>query len=529
LLLALSTLLAQNNAGGLEGSLVHFGTNVPIENGEVVARSIGEAKAGQQAEIRSRTNARGHFSIQGLRPGRYTVSPYFSGESGMIASWITIHAGEQIRDFRLALTLDGTIHGRVLQSEGTNVRGLRVELFKAITRNGETFREFAGRTETDARGEYLFKVRPGEYYVRAQFETTDNKRTYFPGTLDPGKATPVDVSEGSDSIADFQLSSSSVFKISGKLVGNITDRGEHYLSAFYLIDRNSPVRELTYLPLGCSCPADHSELEPLDFLELSKDEFEIRGVRPGSYDLIAVMLVGNVKPGSGLINLADISKYYSATYEGLKSVEIGGSNLADIRVDVRRRTDIEVKMSSNASINLWDRNGRSRVTLQKDGKGGSFFGDVPLGDYRLQSFDSPEFYLSDIRQGGMSIYQSGLKVTGSPVEPLEVLISREVGTVSGVVEDGSAATFFVVLIPEAPQKRPRATNFPNAFEEGFKFEFRGVAPGEYRMLAFDNLTSRGDYEELLSDAFLGRYASQGVPVTVTPGRTVSVKLRRAKV
>jgi hypothetical protein len=128
----------------------------------------------------------------------------------------------------------------------------------------------------------------------------------------------------------------------------------------------------------------------------------------------------------------------------------------------------------------------------------------------------------------LSILDSGLTViAGSAPKPVEVLISHGAGAIEGTIEDGGTTNFSVVLVPKAPRKSsPLQVAF--ATHDEFKFEFKGVPPGEYRLFAFDKETFGADYETVTSDELINRYASQGVPITMRPSGVVKTTIPQVR-
>ena len=62
---------------------------------------------------------------------------------------------------------------------------------------------------------------------------------------------------------------------------------------------------------------------------------------------------------------------------------------------------------------------------------------VPPGQFRVMALPGlpPTFYIADVRQGSMSVFDSGIVIGSREPDPIEILISAGAGTVEGVVED----------------------------------------------------------------------------------------------
>ena len=96
--------------------------------------------------------------------------------------------------------------------------------------------------------------------------------------------------------------------------------------------------------------------------------------------------------------------------------------------------------------------------------------------------------------------------------PLEIIVSNGAGVVDGVVTDGNSKPYsgaVVALVPDSHRFENRALFATAASDASGRFVFRGIAPGEYWLFAWETTPP------ILPDAD-GRY-----PVAV-PGKTVTV-------
>jgi hypothetical protein len=433
----------------------------------------------------------------------------------------------------------GTIHGRVLQSDGKGVAGVSVELVKSSYGNGQRSLLSTGEpTQTGPQGAYRFQVAPGEYYIRAGTISADqNWRTYFPGTTEPGKAEPIRVTQGAELSADIRLPATPAFKISVRLVDKVPVFGGHHIAAFYLTIRNSSVREVEFVSDGCSCPGKVPSPESTRFVTLAKDRFEIRGVPAGSYDLKAMMWVGDKDPFQLQLYKVGEPIPVSVINSGQTTVEVNGSDVGvtvEIRPGVKvSLVDVKGRMIANgkpvpkdtALVSLNNKAiDASRILEERVDKAGVFtIRSVPEGNYQFSFLlRSPDAYVEDVRQDGKSILDSGLTVGKSPAKSLEVLVNPVGGTIDGLIQNGGTA--IIVLIPAAGRDNIRLIKISNASPSG-DFKFRGVAPGDYRILAFNDPTLNGHGGgALYSSEFTDRYSSQATPVNVQSGVPVSVRL-----
>lgn len=131
----------------------------------------------------------------------------------------------------------------------------------------------------------------------------------------------------------------------------------------------------------------------------------------------------------------------------------------------------------------------------------------------------PGYYVADIRQGLTSLYNDGiLTVTGeTPSGPVEITLSSGAGQIRGVVRNAKGeppAAARVVLIPQAPRRSNSLLYRRTTSAAGTgQFTLGGIAPGEYKIFAWDRLLNGAEENA----EFLEKHESRGRIVTVNPG------------
>ena len=139
----------------------------------------------------------------------------------------------------------------------------------------------------------------------------------------------------------------------------------------------------------------------------------------------------------------------------------------------------------------------------------------------------PTFYIADVRQSSASVFDSGFAIGSRDPDPIEIWIASGAGVVDGVVEDGPtkfAPGAVVALIPEARRLENRALYAVTNADASGRFSFRGVAPGDYQVLAWES-TPPNAYQSM---SFLRKYEGRGKNVRVTQSGTASVEVTVAK-
>jgi hypothetical protein len=133
-----------------------------------------------------------------------------------------------------------------------------------------------------------------------------------------------------------------------------------------------------------------------------------------------------------------------------------------------------------------------------------------------------DYYTKSVLLGGREVVDTGFAV--SPGTVLDVVISAKGAGVEGTVIDREgkpAAGAAVVTIPGSGKLgRPDAYQYAKA-DDGGHFVMRGMNPGEFMVLAFEEL--QGDYR---APEFAKNYEGKGEKVKLDEGgkKSVIVKL-----
>jgi hypothetical protein len=139
--------------------------------------------------------------------------------------------------------------------------------------------------------------------------------------------------------------------------------------------------------------------------------------------------------------------------------------------------------------------------------------------------------VADIQQAGRSIYNDGVFQVGVNPADLQIVIGGNAATVLGTVVVGPGAKHpgmvAVALVPDAPRrdnlllyKRQDVTASP-ADPAVYRFSFSGVAPGNYRVLAWEYLMRGSE----MDPAVLKSYETRGTPIRVGERETAELQVR----
>jgi hypothetical protein len=132
------------------------------------------------------------------------------------------------------------------------------------------------------------------------------------------------------------------------------------------------------------------------------------------------------------------------------------------------------------------------------------------------------YYLASVSLGGQDITGQSVNLdAGSP--PVRIVYKPNAGTVSGIVESGSAAS--VVLIPQAAlDSLSVESGRVSPSGAGGAFEIQSVAPGSYYAFAVDRLEP-DKFQDL---RIVRKIISSAAIVQVAEGSAVSVKVKNIR-
>lgn len=230
-------------------------------------------------ELGTSTDANGVYRLTGLPAGSYTVTP-MTRAFVEVSRKVTIGDGETADGIDFELVKGGVITGKITDVDGHPLIEERVYLFDAEPALKQTekigYLRFHG--QTDDRGIYrIFGVAAGRYKVAVGKDDghfywpspveRKYKQVFFPGVTDPGRATVIEVSEGSETNhVDITVDGPTrTFAASGVVLDEQT---------------NQPAPNME-----CWMSSQQKEFVPLEVISNSRGQFRIENLSPGDYQL----------------------------------------------------------------------------------------------------------------------------------------------------------------------------------------------------------------------------------------------------
>jgi hypothetical protein len=377
----------------------------------------------------------------------------------------------------------------------------------------------ASSSVTNDLGEYrLFNLPPGKYLLSAGYEMSQavglamaramgsrERReglttTYYPGTSDPLQAATINVEPGVEIRSmDFSIRPSGIFHIRGHVSG-LGPGPAGFGGAVMLRQGNSR--------LTAAMPERTAAVKTED------GTFDIDQVASGSYEIIAIEFAGDTP---------------RATH---RPVEVGGADVDG--VDLAFEPGVTITGHLRWEDKAAAPNFPLVVSLEQDEQAFSIHPTAevqPDGSFELKnvSADSywvnvtgpaPDAYLKTARYGSSDAL-GNFRVNSGSDATLELIGSARGAHIQGVVMNSDpvpVSGVWITLIPEdSNQKRLHQSVRSRA---NGKYEFRGVAPGNYTLFSWDNI----EEHEWDDPEFLKPFKSQGVSIRVTEGETKTADL-----
>lgn len=488
-------------SGSIEGFVVRAGSNPPIALANArleLAHASGIASA--------RSDATGRFAFSGLPAGnfrlRVTKDGYVRQEYRLP---LFLSAGQELKNVAFRMEPAPTISGVLRDETDARISGIPVQALKRVfdTRGNPALLLMAS-TMTDDRGSFrLYWLDPGEYVVSAAPPPEPPiawAPTFFPGYVDPDYAKPIRLDSGRDAIGmDFKLMRQPMATLTGSTTS---------LASGSLVEAL-----ITIVPPedgeGVARYTGKSTLQ-------SRYTYTVNGVAPGSY---IVSAKAGTETVAKRINIRNAN--LRVNLELGEGVAIRGrvSNAAGSPMDLRNArihlSEIDPSLPEPAAATIAANNQFSVAAVQP-------------GRYTVRADGLTEdLYVKAVAYGSVDVLENPMLVAYGPANvqgELEIQIGLDGGRIAGAAFDRNNALFVgaqVILVPTSVS-RFRFDRYRTAVTglDG-QFTMRGVAPGEYKLFAWESL----DPNAWLNIDYMRPYEDSGISVRIEPSGNASVPLR----
>ena len=515
----------------IRGKVLQEPDGQPIRKANVQFNSRQGPSAAQYSAI---TDAQGQFTIDDLQPGRYIVvverPGFVQSGTGSRLTTISVQPGSGRNELIVHMQPAAIITGKIVDLDGDPIGNVGVTAIRdgsiGAGRNSHNY----GNGATNDLGEFrISDLRAGRYKITASppqgsrppdLKENNNGKdqsvyltTHYPGVLEEGQAVAVEIHAGAETRINFGLLTGRAYHVSGSVTGV---PGKASMTQIMLQPNGSGGLQTAEQELG------------------EGGKFEFTNVLPGSYlaALLTVTFEGG-QPAIQMLRLGQPIEVSNANVEGLRlQPEAAGQVRGKFRLDASQKFDwtqltvlaFPVEEHGAEFVSLGAMGPPASSTLNADG---TFeLKNLPGGNYQLivgaKSDTLRDYFTKSVTFEGRDVADSGFPVL--PQTYLDVVISANGASITGKVVDANGqpiADATVVDVPSAEHRARSDLYQRDATDATGHFSLRGLNPGKYTVLAFDELQ-----EDLRQPEFLKAYETRGEIVQLEAGdrKTVILKL-----
>ncbi|HVW07622.1 MAG TPA: carboxypeptidase-like regulatory domain-containing protein [Bryobacteraceae bacterium] len=475
ILAAIACVCLRAQPAALEGTAVNAATGAPLSGVHIslVSVAFGTSLPQPDDAYGAISDASGHYSIHNIRPGAYYLNPSHAGFVYAAEPNLTLNSGQQTADFKIALTPEAVIRGRVLDESGDPVPNVSVV---ATDSNRTT----TMRAETDDHGDYRIHGAPGSYYIEASPPAPEAEAaapeirtdgslgtaytiTYYPGALARTRAQAVDATSAHELTGiDIHIARYHTVKITGTVVTS----------------NKTPVRGVVTLRVR-----DNEDEASEDVIAGPDGRYEFADLVPGEYQLQAKLppqREGDPPLASLLVPVVVETKDAAVPL----TVTPGEALVGNVQVEDRKD---EVLAAWNVHLRPADPAGIAPPGGQVQSDGGFAFPGVIPGIYHVSLEPLPgDDYIKTVKLSGAEV-PAGLDLSkGVGRSTLEIDIARDGGEISGSIDTPNPNPGFARRLLAVLVRDPNSiATWRDAPASDGKFAFHGLRPGKYRLFAVD--------------------------------------------
>ncbi len=508
----------------IEGRIVHALSGEPL--GKVNLRLRKSPATGPDSIVTS-TNSEGVFVFEDIEAGRYILTAERPGFVPGIyrqgaTSILSLVPGQQVRGVEFALNPQASIAGRIIDEDGDPVGRVQAELFRIAFLRGRRQLQPAGASPVLADGSFVVPgLGPGRYYLCARevsrmsgatSEYPANRgpeegfvTTFYPRATNIAGAVPFDLAAGAELRGvEIRMRKARLYRIKGKAVGP------------------GPVERIT-LSLVASENSLLTFADRRATVTAADGAFEFAGLQSRSYVIEALPAQ---RPGSE----------ESARMLGRITITIGTRDIDNAVIALGPGGELTGRVAlEHQPFDSSHKPPRLLVSLKTEGlnisapgariaEDGSFrLRGVLPGLYQLMIEGLPvESYLKSAKLNGQDVTHSLLDLSAGAAGVLELTISEHAAECAGVLRDadGKPIPNRMVSLWSKSEDFPRDVGFYRSVNTDTKgaFQFRGLAPGDYRLLAWEF----ADPDIVMNAEYRARFENKAVSISLSEGSRETV-------
>lgn len=504
----------------LSGVVVNSVTGEPVRRAMVQAAPTN----GAGPEVSLLTDSEGRFEIPSLPESDVNIlahKPGFYGDLELHPSDFQpqiVHLNADTPPLTLKLLPEALVLGHVATLKGEPIEDTTVRVLREVVANGYRRWEGRGQAVTDEDGQFrVADLIPGRYLLIAGPNLPSLRRLrgrslrqegfgsmFYPGVPDIDSATPFVISAGQQVQADFALKLEPIFQVSGTVVGFVQGSG-----------------------VGIQFASRSGEMIPAP-IDVDMQTGKFHGAIPAGNYILQV----RGSDSAGRLSASDVPIVVNGDVEGIV-LPVGAAITMPVNVDPRPSggttdqalasvlpaRDLAVSAIRLVSTEL--RIDSVEFQAERNEHGALAFRNLLPGRYSVEITPTAPWYVKSATSGGTDLLHNELVIgSGRRPEPLDIVLRDDGASVRGQIrQDGRAAGGYVILFSDqASLFHAQAMQL----SPGADFFFTGLAPGDYKLLAFDTL----DGLEFRNPEAIGSYLSKATTITLHANETGTINVER---
>jgi len=510
----------------IDGTVVDAKLGKPVKDVSLLAALA----TGGGTPASTKTDETGHFQLKNLTAGsyllvadhpRYARQTYGSRNGLLGGTPLTLTIGQELKDLTFKVQPNAVASGRVLDEDGEPMASVMVAALKGMYAKGKRQYLPLGTAMTNDLGEYrIANMAAGRYLISAtrmnqNAATTKTPEgepektyvtTYYPNAMEAAGAAPVDVTAGGDvGGMDIRMAKVKSVRLKGKVVGVPGDQQ----ATVRLIPKDAGVIAMI---TGRSSPVKKTD-----------GTFEIVGVTPGSYTLRVSDQTGMKPMGAGIQVQVGDRAVESMVIEVTSNAEVAGSVVVPGNDPKTNPSNDQVSWKG-ARVFLESVEGLviipPNTTVAEDGT--FTLKDVAPDKYFVRVMNGPPgAFLESAKFGTQAMGEQGLDLSGTAPGKMEIQLNLGGAQVDGIIrgqDDKPISGVTVALIPDSRKYLLYQTQFT---DQNGTFHFKGIAPGDYKVLAWEEVEPNAFQDPEFVKPFLGK--AEPVSLKENDHRGVSMK------
>lgn len=522
--------------GRILGKAVNSVTNEAVRKATIQLLASGRFVEGVAAE----TDNDGAFLLDNVLPGSYYLSgqksgfvrtSYRSGGPSATNGLITVTAGGEVKDIVLKIDPAAILTGRIVDEDGEPLQNASITWLRRTHLDG-AFRWARNgfHPGTDDHGEFrIGSLQPGPIRLFVEMRKTEpNKpigtlqigqedfaypRTFYPGVLNLDQAESIVLKPGQEFSVHIAMKRTRVYRIRGKYPAAVGEGGKGPVR-IEISDKNASL----YEPLMRDSTAQIANPQ--------NGAFELSNIRPGHYRIQA----RDYRQGRPF---AAGSAEVVVGNEDVEGLVIPFQPPAILSGKITMEPDAQTPPDGNP-VDLQS----LQIQLAPLGMGTNFLPDGAVvgkdGSFKIEGI-TPEKYrinvlgltghifMKSILQGGREIKHLPVDLSGGSAS-LEVVLSHRFAKLSGNVEKmkSSAAAGLVVLEKVDTPFGMLGAMSPIAVMPTGSFHVENIAPGEYRVYAFEEI----EFLQARDADFLKKFTFKASTLTLAESDSKTIALKQ---